>query len=299
MKKILITGANGFLGQHLVRLLSANGYEVVAVARGESRLAFTTTTPFRYYDADVTNDFLLNSILEKEMPHTVVHAAAVTQADDCQLNQEACEAVNVRATAQLLLSAEMYSRHFIYLSTDFVFDGAKGNYSEADAMAPLSWYGFTKMQAEGIVETSEIPFTIVRTCLVYGNTRAGTRPNIVTWVKDSLSAGKSIKCVSDQWRTPTYVEDLAKGILLIIEKDATGVYHIAGKDLLTPYEMALQTATLCQLDPSLIEQVDASSFSQPAKRPPATGFDISKARRELGFEPVAFAEGLQKMLADN
>lgn len=296
MRKILITGANGFLGQHLVKLLLQKGYHIIAVARGENRLPFTPSENFSYYDADITNDFLVNGIMEKETPHTVIHAAAMTQADDCQLNQESCEDVNVRATARLLVSAELFSRHFIYISTDFVFDGEKGDYKEDDDINPLSWYGFTKVQAEGIVETSEIPFAIVRTCLVYGNTLTGTRKNIVTWVKESISAGKRIKVVHDQWRTPTYAEDLAIGILLIIEKDATGVFHISGKDKLTPYDIAMQTAAICKLDNSLIEKVDAASFSQPARRPPKTGFNISKARKELGFEPVSFEEGLKKTI---
>ena len=296
MKKVLVTGANGLLGQHLVNRLLQKGYQVVALGKGDSRLPFTVSDSFRYYAADITEDFLVQEIVEKEMPHTVVHAAAITQVDDCQLNQEQCEAVNVRATAQLLLSAEACCRHFIYISSDFVFDGEKGNYKEADDLNPVSWYGFTKVQAEAIASTSEIPFSIVRTCLVYGNTLTGTRSNIINWVKKSLEEGKPIKVVSDQWRTPTYAEDLADGVLLVIEKVATGLWHISGKDVLTPYEMAVQTASYCKLDPSLIEKVNAGNFSQPGKRPPNTSFDISKARQELGFEPIDFAEGLRRTL---
>ncbi len=298
MKKVLVTGANGFLGQHLVNLLLQKNCVVVAVGRGESRLPFSTSPHFNYYDADITNDMLMQHILEKEKPDTIVHAAAITQADDCQLHQENCEAVNVRATAQLLLSAESVSSHFIYISTDFVFDGIKGDYTEEDDANPVSWYGFTKIQAESIVETSDIPFAIVRTCLVYGNAFTGTRSNIITWVKENLVAGKPIKVVNDQWRTPTYVKDLAMGIWLIIEKSATGVYHIAGKDKLTPYDMAMQTAALCGLNHELIEKTDAASFTQPAKRPPKTGFNIDKARRELGYEPLGFDEGLKKTLME-
>jgi dTDP-4-dehydrorhamnose reductase len=296
MKKVLITGANGLLGQHLVSLLLQRGFEVIAVGRGVNRLPFADAANFRYYSADITDDLLVQGIFEKETPHTVVHAAAITQVDECQLNQEHCEAVNVRATAQLLLSAEACSSHFIYVSTDFVFDGEKGNYKESDDLNPVSWYGFTKVQAEAIAETSSIPFAIIRTCLVYGNAFTGTRSNIIHWVKKNLEERKPIKVVADQWRTPTYTEDLALGVLLVIEKQAAGIYHIAGRDLLTPYEMALQTAAFCKLDAALIEKVDAGSFSQPAKRPPRTGLDISKARRELGFEPIGFEDGLRRML---
>jgi dTDP-4-dehydrorhamnose reductase len=119
---------------------------------------------------------------------------------------------------------------------------------------------------------------------------------MVSWVQNNLSQGKPIKVVSDQWRTPTYVEDLAKGILLAIENKAKGIYHISGEELLTPYDMAMATAAYLALDSNLIEKVNASIFVQAAKRPAKTGFIIDKAKKELGFRPLSFKEGLKKML---
>ena len=140
-------------------------------------------------------------------------------------------------------------------------------------------------------------WAIIRTCLVYGNTLDGTRSNIITWVKENLEQKKKIRVVNDQIRTPTYVEDLAKGILLAIEKRAKGVYHISGNEILTPYQMAIKTAEFFSLDKNLIEEVNASNFSQIAKRPQRTGFDISKAKTELGYEPMSFEEGLEMMFS--
>lgn len=294
--KILLTGANGLLGQHLVQLLLEQGYTVIATGKGEDRLQPAGYGErYAYYSLDITDGFALQTVLTAVQPNVVVHAAAMTQVDDCEKQPAQCERVNVSATSQVLVEAELCSQHFIYVSTDFVFDGEQGNYKEDDDLRPVSYYGFTKMQAEAITETSTIPWTIVRTCLVYGNTLKGTRSNIITWVKDSLEAGKQIKVVSDQWRTPTYVGDLARGIALIIEKKATGIFHISGKDLLTPYDIALQTADLFQLDKSKIERVDAATFQQPGRRPLRTGFVIEKARQELGFEPLSFEEGLKRM----
>jgi dTDP-4-dehydrorhamnose reductase len=293
--KILVTGANGLLGQYLVALLLQEGYSVVALSRGISKLQHAVGSRFSYYDVDITLELPVTSILLQEQPDVVVHAAAMTQVDECQLNQSGCETINVQATAQLLVAAETTTRHFIYISTDFVFDGEQGNYKEDDHLNPVSWYGFTKVQAESMVETSDMDWAIVRTCLVYGNAPGSGRTNIISWVKQSLEAGKPIKVVNDQWRTPTYAGDLAKGILLIIQQKATGIYHISGKDKMTPYDIAMQTAAYCKLDASLIEKTDAASFTQPARRPPKTGFDITKARTTLGFEPVPFAEGLAAM----
>jgi dTDP-4-dehydrorhamnose reductase len=296
MNKILVTGANGLLGQYLVPLLIDAGYCVIAVGKGANRLPYTDAANFSWRSIDITDDFLMNQLLEEEKPATIVHAAAITQVDDCQLNQENCEAVNVRATAQLLLSAEAFSQHFIYISTDFVFDGERGDYKETDDLSPLSWYGFTKLQAESIVEAGDMPFAIIRTCLVYGNVRAGARSNIINWVRKSLEANQPLKIVTDQWRTPTYAADLSKGILLVIQKKATGIFHISGKNKLTPYDMAVQAARIYKLDAALIEPTDGRYFSQPARRPPKTGVDISKARNELGYEPHSFEEALQAMV---
>lgn len=296
--KILITGANGLLGQHLTRLLLQKGYTVIATGKGDDRLRPEGWgDQYAWYSLDITDPIELQTVMSATQPDVVVHAAAMTQVDECELHAEQCERVNVTGTSQVLVDAELYSKHFIYVSTDFVFDGEQGNYKEDDELKPISYYGFTKMQAEAIAETSTIPFAIVRTCLVYGNTLVGTRSNIITWVKSSLEQRKPIKVVADQWRTPTYVEDLAKGVLLIIEKKATGIYHISGKDLLTPYDMALQTASFFGLDKSCIEKVDASTFSQPGRRPPKTGFVIEKARQALGYEPISFEEGLKKMFS--
>ena len=132
----------------------------------------------------------------------------------------------------------------------------------------------------------------IRTVLVYGVTKDQSRSNIVLWVKKSLEEGKPIRLVNDQWRTPTLAEDLAMGCLLAAKKKATGIFHISGTEMLTPYDIAIQTANFFGLDKSLIQKTDSSEFKQPAARPPKTGFIIDKAKRELGYKPHTFAEGL-------
>lgn len=293
--KVLITGANGLIGQYVTKLLLDKNYRVVATSRGESRLPFQLSDNFTYHAMDVANALETFSVMSLEKPDVVVHTAAMTQVDDCELRPQQCERINVQGTSQVLTDAETFSSHFIYISTDFVFDGEKGNYTEEDDTKPVNLYGFSKLQAESMVQTSTIPFAIVRTCLVYGNLLQRFRTNIVSWVKESLEQGKTIRVVSDQWRTPTYVEDVAEGIALIIEKKATGIYHISGKDLLTPYEIAIKTANKFQLDATKIIKVDAATFKQPGRRPLKTGFIIDKARNELGYEPMSFDEGLNLM----
>jgi dTDP-4-dehydrorhamnose reductase len=128
--------------------------------------------------------------------------------------------------------------------------------------------------------------------LVYGIVSDMSRSNIILWVKKSLEEGKNIKVVTDQFRTPTLAEDLAKGCWLMTDKEAEGIFHISGKDFLTPYEMAIKTADFFHLDKSLISEADSSNFTQPAKRPPRTGFILDKAISVLGYNPVSFEEGI-------
>ena len=293
--KILITGANGFLGQHLIKkLLDETTHLILATGKGEQRTPFQNTS-LEYVSLDLCDGVAVHHLMEMLHPDLVIHCAALTQADECELNEVSCWNINVTATRFLIDAAKKIGARFILLSTDFVFDGAAGPYKETDVANPVSYYGSTKVAAEKAVSESGLDAAIVRTCLVYGDVVTGTRNNIVTWVKDNLQQGKTIKVVSDQWRTPTYVEDLSAGILLLIDKQASGIFHISGDDLLSPYDMAIATAEHLGLDKSLIEKVDASTFSQPAKRPARTGFVIDKARTELGFKPLTFKEGLSKM----
>lgn len=293
--KILITGANGLLGQHLSVRLAGLGHTVIATGKGPSRLPQEEDPYLTYIEMDFTSDALVQQVMAAQKPDVVVHGGAMTQIDECEQNQDACFEANVQGTAQMLLAAEVHSSHFIFLSTDFVFDGTVGNYAEDDHLNPVSWYGFSKVQAESTVETSEIPWAIVRTCLVYGSPLAGTRSNILTWVKESLEQGKPVKVVSDQLRTPTYVADLVNGLISIIESKAEGIFHLAGKDKLSPYDMAIAAAKHLQLNERLIEKVDASTFTQPAKRPPKTGLNITKAKTLLAYEPQSFESNLQHL----
>jgi dTDP-4-dehydrorhamnose reductase len=297
--KILITGANGLLGQHLVKMLMDSSPDVIiATGRGESRIPFPSSPTYNYYPLDITDGVEVDQFLAHHEPGIIIHAAAITQVDECESDQVACWNTNVTATRFLLSAAKSINAAFIYISTDFVFDGLNGPYNESAVPGPINYYGSSKLAAERAVMESGLNWCVIRTVLVYGNIFKGSRNNFISWVKDNLENSKKIKVVSDQWRTPTYVEDLAKGIILAMNKNATGLFHISGEEMLSPYDMAIATAGWLGLDDSLIEKVDASIFTQPAKRPAKTGFIIEKARRELGFQPLSFREGLEKMLPE-
>lgn len=288
--KVLITGANGLLGQKLVELYEKDpSVEVVASGRGGNR---NRPGSYTYVSMDVTSKGEVASIVNMIMPDVVINTAAMTNVDQCELDKEACWDLNVTAVDHLIEACTSIDAFLIHLSTDFVFDGENGPYEEDDVPNPLSYYAKSKLEAELRLEKSNVKWAVVRTMLVYGIVQDMSRSNIILWVKANLEAGKRIPVVNDQWRTPTLAEDLAKGCDLVARKKATGIFHISGKDMLTPFEMAMETAVFFSLNSSFIEQVDGSVFRQEAKRPERTGFILNKARRELGYEPVSFKEGL-------
>lgn len=291
--RILVTGANGFLGNYLVQQLLQKQLPVIATGKGDCRLSFTGVDNFDYEPMDFTDPFAVHDLFEKYQPSVVVHAGAMSKPDDCEKEQWRAYLTNVEGTVTLLTNAEEYRSFFVFVSTDFVFDGEKGMYSETDIPSPVNFYGKTKLEAEEIVKEYAFDWAIARTVLVYGKPLAG-RSNILSIVKEKLEKGEEYSVVNDQVRTPTYVEDLAAAIVAIIEKKAAGIYHVSGTDILTPYEMAIKTADYLGLDKSLLKKVTAADFIQPAKRPPKTGFNIEKAKKELDYQPLSFEEGLAK-----
>ena len=295
--KVLITGSNGLLGQHLIKMLiETTTHTIIATGRGEGRLPFTSSGRYNYFSLDITDGMAVNDFILVHKPDVIIHAAAMTQPDPCEQHPVECWNINVTGTRFLISAAASINAKFIYISTDFVFDGLQGPYKETDEPNPVNYYGSSKLAAEKAVMESKLQWAIVRTVLVYGNILVGNRSNIVSWAKENLENSKPIKVVSDQWRTPTYVEDLAKGVLLVLEKNATGVYHISGGEGMTPYDMATAVADYLHLDKSLMTKVNADTFTQPAKRPLKTGFVIDKAKKELGYQPISFKEALKKML---
>lgn len=290
---VLITGANGFLGYYLAKSFLENDCSVIATGREECRLPFSDNKNFIYMLMDFTDPFSVHDVFEEMKPEVVVHAGAMSKPDECEQNQMQAYITNVEGTLNLLINAAECKSFFIFLSTDFVFDGERGMYSEVDNPNPVNYYGRTKLEAEEAVREYEHDWAIVRTVLVYGRNFSG-RKNFVELVKDKMENKQPYSLVDDQHRTPTYAGDLATGIVSIVNKKKTGVFHLSGNEMMTPYSMGKKIAGLFGLDFSVIQKVNAASFFEPAKRPTSTGFNISKAEKELGFTPISFEEGLRK-----
>jgi dTDP-4-dehydrorhamnose reductase len=298
MKKILITGSNGLLGQKLVyKLMNHPTLKLIATARGENRLV--QKTGYVYETLDITNDQQTIEVLTKYKPDIIINTAAMTNVDACETDRDGAYSMNTLSVKYQVMALEAlkkndpnYDPHYIHLSTDFIFDGTHGPLDENEKPNPLSYYAETKLEAEHIVTASSLKWAIARTVLVYGIVDNMSRSNIVLWVKGNLEQGKTINVVDDQFRTPTLAEDLADGCILIAEKVATGIYNISGKDYMNILELAQRVADYYKLDRSLIKPSKSADIKQPAKRPPITGFIIDKAKKDLGYNPHSFEEGI-------
>jgi len=292
--KILVTGSNGLLGQKLTELLENDkSVELIATAAKPSALPISQG---KFSLLDITDVQAVDRLVDEVRPDVIINTAAMTQVDHCEVQREACWKANVTAVETLVKAAKRNNVHLVHVSTDFIFDGTKELLDENAIPKPVNYYGESKLAGEKVILGSDISWSILRTVLVFGITKDMSRSNIVLWVKKSLEQGKTIQVVNDQWRTPTLAEDLAMGCYLAANKRARGIYNISGKDYLSVYDIAIRTAEFFKLDKSLIKETDSTKFTQPARRPPRTGFVIDKARKELGYEPRSFEEGL-KLLA--
>ncbi len=292
--KVLVTGSNGLLGQKLTDLfLQQPDCDLLATGAGGNR--HPVVEGYRYQTLDITDGEAMDSLLLGELPDVVIHTAAMTQVDDCEFKRDECVALNVTAVENLARLSTKLGFHLVHVSTDFIFDGTKPMYKEEDAANPLSYYGWSKLEGEKRVMEFANSYSILRTVLVYGKVADMSRTNIVLWAHGTLKQQKSANVVTDQFRTPTLAEDLAMGCFLAAAQRAQGIYNIAGKDYMSVIELVERVAKFYGYSTDCINRVDSSTLNQPAKRPPITGLDITKAVRTMGYQPHSFEEGLALM----
>ncbi len=289
--KILVTGSNGLLGQKLTDLLiQHNNITLIATARGADR--YPQQSGYTYVSLDITNEVHVHEVLTQYKPDVVINTAAMTNVDACESDKAGCDQLNVNAVKYLVDACNANHIHLVHVSTDFIFDGTHGPLTEDEKPNPLSYYGLSKLKAEEIIKEKCQSWGIARTVLVYGVVNDMSRSNIVLWAKSNLEQGKTINVVCDQFRTPTLAEDLAMGCYLMATQKATGIFNISGADYMSVFDLVYMVADFWKLNKSLLNIATSEGIKQPAKRPPITGFNISKAQQVLGYKPKTFKEGL-------
>ncbi|TAE87926.1 MAG: NAD(P)-dependent oxidoreductase [Bacteroidetes bacterium] len=289
--KVLVTGSNGLLGQKLTDYYRTRiDIEYIATAKGNDR--YSNQTGYTYRSLDITNKEEVETLISGIKPDVVINTAAMTNVDACEGDHAGCDALNVDAVKYLVEACNKSNTHLIHLSTDFIFDGTHGPVTEDETPNPLSYYGNSKLKAEQEIMANCNSWAILRTVLVYGVVNDMSRSNIVLWAKTNLEQGKTLNVVGDQFRTPTLAEDLAQGCVLAADKMAQGIYNISGIDYMSVFDLVYRVADYFKLDKSLLNFSTSEGIKQPAKRPPITGFQVTKAMRELGYQPHRFEDGL-------
>lgn len=292
-KRILIVGSNGKLGSALALFFAGTGrFELLGAGNEENSLVENID----YVQADVTKRSSIKTLFHKFFPDIVINASGYTNVDLCESNKELSWNINVKGTENIAMSSWAIDSHLIHISSDYIFDGKEGPYSEEDIPNPVSYYGRTKLAAENTLRTSGTKFTIFRTNVLYGSYIYG-RPDFAGWIIENLKMGKEIKVVTDQYNNPIFINDLVSAVNIPVERGVQGIFNIGGSVVLSRYDFAARLAEYFGLDKSLIKPVTTEELKQAALRPLKSGLICTKAEKELGFKASQLEESFRILKA--
>ena len=289
--RILITGSNGMLGQRAVQFYSSKENVELLTTSVEEK---SVVDSIEYVSSDIKNRDEIKKVIHDYYPDFIIHTAAFTNVDLSEKLREDAWKINVKGVEYIAEAARAVDAHIIHISTDYIFDGKDGPYSENAKPNPVGYYGRTKFASENALRISGTFFTILRTNVLYG-IAPNSRPDFVRWVINSLSKKENIRIVKDQINNPAFIDDLVQGINKIIEFRKTGTYNIGGKEFLSRYDFTLRIADFFNLDKKLITPITTEELKQPARRPLKSGLIILKAETELGYKPHTINESLAAM----
>jgi dTDP-4-dehydrorhamnose reductase len=290
--KLLVTGIHGLLGRAVLQAEHGAGVECLGCGRHGDPVG-----DVECYAIDLTDKDAVIALWRRLRPDSVIHTAAVTNVDQCETEPELARRVNLEVVANVVAACVEVGAGVVQLSTDYVFDGQQGPYSEQDATHPLSVYGRMKLESEAIVLATGVDGLVVRTLWLYGHLRS-VRPNLVTWPLAGLARGESMRIVGDQWGNPTYVHDLARALMELSRQDVSGLFHMGGATFLTREELVRQVASHFHLDASRVEAMTTAAAGQAAPRPLRSGLRTDAIEAQLGWTPASLSDGLERMTAD-
>jgi len=264
--KILLIGGSGLFGQAFIDLVEKTSYEIYATYN-RNPLDFENA-----FQIDITDAIKVKQFIEKIKPDVIIHAAAFTNVDRCEIEKEKAYEINAKATENIAKVAKEINAKLIYISTDYVFDGKKGMYKEEDETNPVNYYGVTKLEGEKAVIKNCSDFIIARTSVIYG----ANKKNFATWAIEELRKDNQIKIITDQWVSPTLNQDLAEQIYKLIEKNERGIFHAAGGERISRYDFVIKLAEVFGFDKKLVIPVISENMGWIAKRPRDSSLDVSK-----------------------
>jgi len=280
--KVMLIGARSKVAEALVRILrSEKKADIVLISSADNITG--DTEGVKLYSLAFGDFKPLKEIALRELPTVIINCAAMTDVDGCEIEREKAWNANVTLVEHLARASKATDAHFIHFSTDYIFDGKQGPYSENDIPNPINYYGKSKLAAENVCHATGINYSILRTNVVYGHT-SYNHGDFVQWVVNKLEAGKPFRVVDDQYGNPTFTDDIGLAVLKIIDKKREGIYNIAGSDYCSRLEFAKTIAQVYQYDASLIESITTQQLSQKAARPLRGGLINLKAETDLGMK---------------
>jgi dTDP-4-dehydrorhamnose reductase len=290
IERILVVGSNGLLGQKVAeQLVRGFNYHVTLTSIETAPVRELAAAP--YLQADITNRKSVKDLVGTVNPDVIINCAAMTNVDACETEREIAWKINVGGVEHLIEAARKKPATIVHVSSDYVFDGKNGPYSEDDRPEPLSYYGKSKLAGENALRTSGLPYFVARTMVLYGQAE-GVKANFALWLVNSLKDGQTVRIVDDQIGNPTLVDDLAFGLIRAVEMQRTGIYNIAGRDIVSRFDFAVALAKAFGLDASLIQPIKTSQLNQPAARPLRSGLITLKAEVDLGLKLSGVDQGL-------
>jgi dTDP-4-dehydrorhamnose reductase len=291
IQRVLVVGSNGLLGQKMAeQLVRGTSYRITLASVEREPVRELESAP--YVQLDITSHKSVRECIAEVQPDVIINCAAMTNVDACETERELAWKINVSGVEYLAEAAKKHRATMVHVSSDYVFDGKAGPYTEEDKPEPLSYYGKSKLASENVLLSAAIPSVIARTMVLYGHA-PGVKANFALWLIQSLQARQTVRIVDDQVGNPTLVDDLAYALLRAVEMGRRGIYHIAGRDIITRYEFALRLAHVFHCDASLIVPIKTASLKQPAVRPLKSGLITLKAEVELGYKPSSVEHGLE------
>ncbi|MFA4838673.1 MAG: dTDP-4-dehydrorhamnose reductase [Candidatus Neomarinimicrobiota bacterium] len=288
--KILITGANGMLGEKCADIL-AGKHELLTTDLAD-KLTYSNAIP--YLSLDITDGEAVRRIFSEFQPKLVLNCAAYTNVDGAEKNRELAYDVNVGGVKNILTALTETEAKILHISTDYVFDGARGPYRETDEPKPINYYGMTKLLSEEAIRRSSVSWMIIRTNVLFGDSNF-QEASFVSWVLGKITNRETIRVVNDQFGNPTWADGLAMTIDKIIDKQVSGLYHYAGSDYINRFEFALEIASIYSLDPTFIRPITTRTLGQLAPRPFKAGLITDLIRKELGVKIFSIKEALTIM----
>jgi len=283
--KFLVTGSAGLIGSQIVKDLIQQNHTVYSCYHDQKPLQGIST------HLDLSDKNQIIQTLQETKPDRIIHLAAMTGVDLCETEKELATIINANATEIMARQAAKQNTFFLYISTDYVFDGINGMRKESDTPNPLGFYGKSKLAGELALNKLPSSWCIARTSTPFGIHK--TKKSFPIWIKENLESKKEISVLTDQFTSPTYVPNLSKMLIELATRQIVGLIHTSGTTKISRYNFAKMLADKLHLDKSLLIPTKIDTMNWKAQRPKDSSLDVSFATEILNEQPQKIEQSIE------